>query len=383
MYTSKLLLLPLLVAGAQATVTKHNATCTSFLVEVPVDNVTVIVPPMAPFKDQYAATAFTNVFDIRTPSSALPDTTTLTNTFNISAEYCTPVNPGAKASTLQILTHGLGFDRSYWDFYLPSHPRDAQYSYVNAAIGAGYSTFSYDRLGIEPSTLADPYTEIQSTVELALLTGLTTLIRTGSVPHVPQPAKVLHVGHSWGSELTNGLAAVAPELSDGIVLTGFGIPPQGQALFIASSTLRIASVNAPHRFPAEKYSTGFLTWSDKYVNQFNFFGYPNFDAAVLERAEAIKQPFTVSEFLSGGSIPYEAPDFMGPVLYLNGEADQIICASNCTGLYGPDSASIQAFNGSSSVEAYVLPDQGHAINLHHNATGAYDVIMSWAQKHGF
>jgi len=364
-------------------VTKHNATCTTFLVEVPVDNVTVIVPPISPFKDQYAATAFTNVFDVRTPSTALPDTTTLTKTFNISVEYCTPVNPGPKASTLHVLTHGLGFDRSYWDFYLPSEPHNAQYSYVNAAIGAGYSTFSYNRLGLEPSTVADPYTEIQGTVEVAVLTGLTTLIRAGNLPHVPTPAKVLHVGHSWGSELTSGLAAVAPELSDGIVVTGFGIPPLGQALFIASSTLRIASVNAPARFPDEKYSTGFLTWPDKYVNQFNFFGYPNFDPAVLERAEATKPPSTLGEFLSGGSIPYEAPNFSGPVLYLNGESDQIICASNCTGLYEPNSASIQAFNSSSSVEAYIQPNMGHGINLHHNATGAYNVIMSWAQKHGF
>ncbi|ETI24514.1 hypothetical protein G647_03883 [Cladophialophora carrionii CBS 160.54] len=376
------LLLTASVAGAQA-VPKQNYTCTSFMVRVPVSNVTVIVPPFPELPNQYAATSLANQLTIRTPSTPDVNLTTLTRTFNISAEYCTPSPPGPRASTLQILSHGLGFNRSYWDFYLPSKRNDAQYSYINSATGAGYSTLSYNRLGIEPSTIADPYTEIQGFVEVAVLVGLTTLVRAGNVSQVPVPQKVIHVGHSWGSELSVGLAAVAPGLSDGVVLTGYSALSQYTAFFIANTAFRLANQNQPRRFPPSRYSSGFLTWPDKSGNQFSFLEYPYFDPAVLDRAEATKYPFTVGEFLSASTLPVAAPSFPGPVLYVAAQSDLIFCASNCTGLFGPDSVAVQGFNGSSSVETYIQPNVGHGINLHHNATGAYNVILDWAERHGF
>lgn len=380
-----ILLSVLLVASeaAAAAVPKNNYTCVSFMVHVPVSNATVVVPPFPEFQDESQAVAFVNEATIRTPSVPQVNLTTLTKTFNISAEYCTPVHPGPKASTLQFLTHGLGFNRSYWDFYMPGKPNDAQYSYVNSATGAGYSTFSWNRLGIEPSTIADPYTEIQAGVELAVIVGLTTLVRSGNISQVPVPKKVLHVGHSFGSELSVGLAAVAPEVSDGVVLTGYSGISNYTTLFLASAGLRFASENQPKRFPNTTYSSGFVTWPDKYANQYSFFEYPFFDPAVLDRAEAAKYPFTVGEFLSIAALPVAAPAFKGPTLYLAAEADLIFCASNCTGLFGADSVAIQGFNASSSVEAYIQPNVGHGINLHKNATGAYTYIQNWADRHGF
>ncbi|KIW29451.1 uncharacterized protein PV07_05265 [Cladophialophora immunda] len=375
------LLLPALEATAQA-VPKHNYTCASFMVKVPVNNATVVVPPIPDFPDQYAATAFANQITLRTATTPDLNLTTLTKTFNISAEYCTPAKPGPKASTLHILTHGLGFNRSYWDFYLPAKPNDAQYSYINSATGAGYSTLSWNRLGIVPSTIADPFTEIQSLVESAVLVSLTTLARAGNISQVPVPQKVIHVGHSFGSELSASLASVAPDLTDGVVLTGYSAISNYSTLFVANSALHFANVNQPKRFPPSTYSSGFLTWPDKYGNQYSFFEYPYFDPAVLDRAEATKFPFTFGEFLTMAALPLSAPNFKGPVLYLGSEADLIFCASNCTGLFGPDSAAVQSFSGSSSVETYLQPHAGHGLNLHHNATGAYNVILDWANRHG-
>ena len=379
--------LPLLLvasgATAQQAVPKHNYTCVSFMVKVPVSNATVIVPPFPEFPNEYAATALSNQITIRTPTTPKVNLTTLTKVFNISAEYCTPANPGPKASTLQILSHGLGFNRSYWDFYLPAKPKDAQYSYINSATGAGYSTLSWNRLGIEPSTIADPYTEIQGFVEVAVLAGLTTLARAGNITQVPAPKKVIHVGHSWGSEITVVLAAVAPALSDGLVLTGDSGLAKYANFFIANTAFHFANTNQPKRFPPAKYSNGFLTWPDKLGNQYSFLAYPYFDPAVLERAEATKYPFTVGEFLSLQALPVAAPDFPGPVLYLAGEKDLIFCDGNCTGLFEQDSVAVQGFKGSRSVETYIQPHVGHGINLHYNATGAYNVILDWASRHDF
>ncbi len=36
----------------------------------------------------------------------------------------------------------------------------------------------------------------------------------------------------------------------------------------------------------------------------------------------------------------------------------------------------------SNFEAYVQPNTGHGINLHYNATGAYDVIEEFLAAHG-
>ncbi|KIX94158.1 uncharacterized protein Z520_10184 [Fonsecaea multimorphosa CBS 102226] len=376
------LLLPALGATAQA-VPKHNYTCTSFMVKVPVNNVTVIVPPFTEFPNQYAATAFANQITLRTPSTPNLNTTTLTKTFNISAEYCTPAMPGPKASTLHILTHGLGFNRSYWDFYLPSKPNDAQYSYVNSATGAGYSTLSWNRLGITPSTVGNPFTEIQALVELEVLASFTTLARAGNISQVPVPQKVIHVGHSFGSELTASLASVAPDLTDGVVLTGYSALGNYVPLFVSNTALHFANTNQPKRFPNSTYSSGFLTWPDQYGNQYSFFAYPYFDPAVLQFAEATKFPFTFGEFLTMSTLPVTAPNFKGPVFYLASVEDLIFCASNCTGLFGPGSAAVQSFNGSSDVETYLQPNVGHGLNLHHNATGAYNVILDWANRHGF
>lgn len=386
MYSSVVLLMFALALRGYASknVPKGDYKCTTLVVEVPVNNVTVVEPPFPPFKNGYEATAFANFITIRTPHLPEVNLTTLTETYNISADYCTPAHPGHRAQTLHILSHGLGFNRSYWDYYLPSDPNNAQYSYVNSITNAGYSTLSYNRLGIYPSSIPDPYQYIQTLVELALLAGLTTLVRTNSIAGIPAPQRVIHVGHSFGSQLTQALAAAAPGLTDGIVLTGYSALAEYQPLFLASSSFHIAAENQPRRFNNSDYnSTGFVTWPTKYSNQYSFLQYPFFDPLVLENAEATKYPWTIGELLSSPALPFSAAAFNGPVLYVAAETDLIFCGSNCTGLFGPDSPAVQAFNGSSSVETYIQPNVGHGINLHYNATGAYDVIIDWAERHGF
>lgn len=37
----------------------------------------------------------------------------ITGTYNINARFCTPIKGGDKAKIVQILTHGVGFDKSY------------------------------------------------------------------------------------------------------------------------------------------------------------------------------------------------------------------------------------------------------------------------------
>ncbi|KAI5868409.1 hypothetical protein GGS23DRAFT_28231 [Durotheca rogersii] len=151
--------------------------------------------------------------------------------YTITGTYCVPDSGPGRA--VQILTHGIGFDRSYWDFSLSprsssspfsfnrtqrnqtgySSGNSADYSYVNAAIAQNYSTFAYDRLGTGGSLPSDgrpvdPVNELQAPVEVAVLRALTVALRSAGVPGVrTRYDKVVHVGHGYGSLLTYALVA--------------------------------------------------------------------------------------------------------------------------------------------------------------------------------
>lgn len=55
-------------------------------------------------------------------------------TFNISARLCYPV-ARQNQTTVQFLTHGIAFSKTYWDFALPNN------SYIETAAKAGRATF--------------------------------------------------------------------------------------------------------------------------------------------------------------------------------------------------------------------------------------------------
>lgn len=195
----------------------------------------------------------------------------------------------------------------YWDF------GGVDYSYIAAATALGYATLSYDRLGVGRSEHADPYSEIQVPTQVTILTKISEMIRNGQLSErIMRPKKVVHIGHSFGSLITNGLVAARPSLSDGIVLTGFSHNVSWTPLFELCLGFELARTNNPARF--RHYSTGYLTWGNEYDNQCAFYTYPFFNAAILKEAEARKAPFAIAELLSFASIPLLAPNFTGPVL---------------------------------------------------------------------
>lgn len=137
-----------------------------------------------------------------------------------------------------------------------------EYSYVDAALKAGHSTFTWDRLGSGNSSKPDLYNIIQAPVELAVLIELTKLLRAGSViAGTSAYKKFVLVDHNYGSDLTNYLMTVEPKLSDGIILTGYSNYFGYQLPFYAT-TGYLASTNQPKRFTG--FSSGYITWADMY-----------------------------------------------------------------------------------------------------------------------
>lgn len=141
------------------------------------------------------------------------------------------------------------------------------------------------------------------------------------------------------------------------MLTGYSHLTTYQPLFFASTSLHLASTNQPARFA--HHSSGYVTWPDRFANQYAFFAYPYFAPAVLEYAESTKFPFTVGELISGPVLDYNATGYTGPVLYLEAQYDMIFCGGDCEGnILGPESVAVTTFEKSSIVEVYVQPKTG-------------------------
>ncbi|PMD39429.1 hypothetical protein L207DRAFT_529410 [Hyaloscypha variabilis F] len=136
---------------------------------------------------------------------------------------------------------------------------------------------------------------------------------------------------TYGSELTHGLAATAPHLSDGIVLTGFTYnKTKDYPVVLGGHSI---NANQPERFA--HLGNGYLTWPDQYALQYVYFSWPDFDPGVVAAFEENKWPLSTGQLLTHPAYVLPAPAFTGPVMYINGNNDLCYCFSNCTGLLTP------------------------------------------------
>jgi pimeloyl-ACP methyl ester carboxylesterase len=282
----------------------------------------------------------------------------------------------------------------YWDLSYNNY----NYSYVDAAIARNYSTLNYDRLGIGKSSHGHPLEEIQITAEVAALAQLTETLRNGTFPGVNQTInKIVHVGHSFGSGQSYLLAHMYPNLTDAIVLTGFSTNPSYAANFLAGGAFVQANTYGLTRFNRRHHneSTPFGNLPDGYVisgtpgaNAYQFSLVSHVDPGLLDYAEKTKQPATVGELLTAGSLPF-VNAFTGPVLVLTGNNDVAFCGGDCLATGNASISSIPATVGNSfpgvdpsNFTAYIQPNTAHGINIHYNSTGAYAVINDFLAQKG-
>jgi pimeloyl-ACP methyl ester carboxylesterase len=167
------------------------------------------------------------------------------------------------------------------------------------------------------------YNDPQAQIQLAILQQLTSLLRAGKYTGVlGVPGKLVHVGHSFGSFLSNALVATTPELSDAAILTGIAYGSASMT-FIEAWGLRIATQIAPGRW--NNRDNGYLTWVDAFGNAAVFFYPGSYDTEVLWYTEDVKQPLAAIELLTPSALRLRAVGFTRPVMVgsdlqtLNGE----------------------------------------------------------------
>ena len=188
---------------------------------------------------------------------------------------------------------------------------------MNAAIAAGYSTLSFDRLGTGLSTHGEPRNEIQAPLEVNLLHELTCMLRHGKLPSAPKykPKKVIHVGHSYGSCQTYALSNAYPTDTNGIVLTGFAFNATFLPLFLAGGDFQQARERYPDRFG--KLPAGYLISGSAGADQYNFLQQDRVDPKLAEMGEKTKQPVTIGQLLTVANLPMVSK-FKGPVMVIIG-----------------------------------------------------------------
>lgn len=160
-----------------------------------------------------------------------------------------------------------------------------------------------------------------------------------------------------------------PDISDGIVLTGFSMNGSFVGFFAAGADWQQANLNQPFRLgnsptnnalnilntdgldlsngtivailnyfgltdpvaglgpemPRVPYVNGYLVNSNANSNQYNFFLPPFFDTQLLYAGELTKQPVSVGELLTLGSVPM-VNHFAGPVLIITGCKFRSMCS---------------------------------------------------------
>lgn len=317
--------------------------------------------------------------------------TTTAGTFNIHAQLCVSnSNTSSKGQTLQIASHGVHFDSRYWD----SKYQPANHSYVEAALKVGYSILTYDRLGVGQSDKPDAYTVVQAPLELEILRQLTLMARNGTLykfaekaspagaafENLAKPAKVVHVGHSFGSFLTSAFIARYGPLSDGAIITGYLLTE-----YLASAGSTSFSVEyAATSHPPFNRSSGYVVCHKNGIQNIFFGGNLTtaFTPALLDYGNEIKQPVPIGELASSfWLLGNPGPSFKAPVQYFLAENDFYICRGDCKGLANVTTLS-QTYPNAAAVEVAIQPNTGHAFPLHNNATAGFQVMFDFLARHG-
>ena len=316
---------------------------------------------------------------------------TIKDTYSIYGKLCYPSNPATARNvrTVQFLTHGDTLDSTYWEI-APG------YSYIDAAVAAGYATFSYDRIGVGKSQHPDPLQVVQGPLQVEIAHALVTLIRNGQVGSYSFK-NIIGVGHSAGSTVTQGVSTKYPKDFDAIILTGTSISVGFVNLGVASFDLAIANTDPSGKFAG--LPNGYLVQPLSQSIQFPYFRFPNFDPKsksplylivttnsfqVLAIEVGNKQTQTFGELLTLGSIVAPSTQYTGPVDIVLGENDLVFCGGDCT--QPQDQSALVApvfYPAASSSQHYIVPGAGHSIFAHYSASKAFNQMLSFLHTNGF
>ncbi|KAL8280654.1 hypothetical protein RQP46_006977 [Phenoliferia psychrophenolica] len=305
----------------------------------------------------------------------------VSGTFGIYFKYYEPTDGPIKASVLQTI-HGIVGTADYWD---AAPGGDRTYSFVDAAIAAGYAVLTYS------SKPKDGIQVVQNRLQVGIAITIANLLREDGFGLGRKFSSVIGVGHSFGSIQLVGALAVAPTAFDAIILTGYTANHTSTPLspFL---TFQNTIANALGHTPAAKIpgarwtslSSSYLATASQSADQLGFFSYP---CGTLPHPTVEASTYTFGETLSIGDVDLPV-DYTGLVQVVTGERDTVFCGYTCydvpTSYTSKLDTVISQFPkvSPSNFSAYVVPGTGHGINFHPTSFKAYSVILDFLASHG-
>jgi pimeloyl-ACP methyl ester carboxylesterase len=290
----------------------------------------------------------------------------------IGGTFCRPTGKAPK--TVQVLVPGGYYSQSY--FLLRGNPRKP--SYVETMTRAGHATLTIDRLGAGRSSFPAS-TEYRNDTHTDTVRQVIAALRQGRVDG-HRYERIVLVGHSFSSAIATKIAVDYPTEVDGIVLSGFGTKSNDAEFERIVQYIHLA--NQDRLFAGRGLDDGYTTTKPGTRIEFMYHK-PQMSRAVLALDELTKG----AEVLPG----YEAfpttdqyARISVPVLAIVGEYDQLICG----GATGSDCSSSAAFRTQESkwygpkaeLEAVVVRDNGHSLNLQLTGPAFYDAVRDWADR---
>ena len=284
----------------------------------------------------------------------------------LTGTLCRP--SGSTPDTVQLLVHGATYDRTYWDW--PT--RSPYYSYVRAAVAAGYATFSVDRLGAGASS-HPPSTLVTLRNGATALHGVVGQLRSGALGGSAFD-RVVWVGHSFGSIYAWTYATLFDDIA-AYVLTGqlHAIKPSWIGLAFRSLVPAGGGLDP-----------GYLTTLPGTRDDL-FYHVPGAEPSVIATDEATKNTVTATELQEGGGPPpppAQAPSrsIQVPTLLVVGVHDNLFCGppdglvcteANVLGAEGP------YYSPAAALEVETIGHTGHSLSLHLTAPLAHHQILRW------
>ncbi|WP_214409167.1 alpha/beta fold hydrolase [Sphaerisporangium fuscum] len=289
----------------------------------------------------------------------------------IAGTLCLP--RGGQPATVQLLIPGGTYTRSYWS----TRPTTHTPSYVEAMTRAGYATLAIDRLGTGRSS--HPASDrFRNETHPQAVHELLRRLRDGRLGGHRFDRTIL-VGHSLGSAIATKVAIDHPDAVDGVVLTGVATK-QNDAAFEEFGKY-VHPANRDPRFAGRRLDDGYVTTKPGSRADF-FFHRPAMTRSAIARDEATKDADVFPPF-DAYPMPKDYKSIKDPVLVAVGRYDRLICGgsgSDCSGSAALLAQESPWYGPAAQLEAAVIPDSGHCINLQRTAPVLYGTVRDWADR---
>lgn len=292
---------------------------------------------------------------------------------HISGTLCTPT--GATQTTqLDVLVHGITYDRSYWDSRFDS----GKYSYVDRTLQQGRATFAFDRIGSGQSSRP---LGLQVTLASNAYTTHQAIQWLKANRHF---SDISLIGHSFGSGVAIEESATYDDVNR-VVDTGL------LHTVNAPGALKLIVAFTPAALdPAFAGKITDLTYLTTRAGTRNvFYNTATANPALITYDEAHKGVVSdreVTDIVAAVALPpalNKSTRVRVPVLTIMGDQDKLFCDTLVSCASDTELWRFEApyYSRAASFTARTVPNTGHNLAFHPSTEQSFTVINAWIEAH--